>query len=136
MPYINQADLETRYGAGEILQLSDRDGDGNHDTGIIDTAIADAESTVDNYLAERVTVPVDNPSNDLKKIVSDIARKYLYTNTTPDGVKNAFDRAMKRLRDFAAGKGGIDGIVETQGDLAVVKSNHTRVFTEESLNDY
>ena len=136
MPYITQADLETRFGANEVLQLADRDGDQVHDSGVIDTAIGDADSTVDNYLAERVTVPVAAPSNDLKKIVADITRKYLYTNTVPDAVKDAYNSAVRRLKDFAAGKGGIDGIIETQGDLAVVQSNHTRVFTEEALVDY
>lgn len=136
MPYITQADLETRYGAAEVLQLADRDGDGSHDAGVIDTAINDAQSIADTYLSERVAVPIATPSNDLKKIVSDIARRNLYTNQVPDNVKSAYNTAMKRLKDFADGKTGIDGIVETGGDLAVVKTNHTRVFTEESLSGY
>lgn len=136
MPYITQADLETRYGAAHILQLSDRDGDGSHDTGVIDAAIADAESVTDSYLSERVTVPLESPSNDLKKIVCDIARKHLHTDAAPDEVKQAFGRAMKRLRDFAAGQGVIDGVVETPSDLAIHRTRIPRVFTEESLRDY
>ncbi len=136
MPYITQADLETRYGAKEVLQLADRDGDQVQDTGVIEAAIADAESVADSYLAERVTVPVSSPSNDLIKMICDIARRYLYTNQVPDNVKDNYNAAMKRLKAFADGRGGIDGIVETGGDLAVIKTNHTRVFTEASLSDY
>lgn len=59
MAYITNADIETRLGSQTYVQLTDDDGDGVGDVGVIDEARLAAEGEANSYLARRYAVPVD-----------------------------------------------------------------------------
>lgn len=59
MAYITNADIEERLGSQAYVQLTDDDGDGVADVGVVDEARLGAEGEVNSYLAQRYTVPID-----------------------------------------------------------------------------
>jgi phage gp36-like protein len=59
MAYITNADIEERLGSAAYVQLTDDDGNGLADTGVVDEARQAAEGEVNSYLARRYQVPID-----------------------------------------------------------------------------
>ena len=59
MAYITNEDIEDRLGAAVLVQLTDDDGDGESEAGVIDEAKLGAEGEVNSYLAQRFQVPID-----------------------------------------------------------------------------
>jgi len=57
--YITNTDIEKRLGSAAYVQLTDDDGDGVADAGVVEEARLGAEGEVDSYLAVRYAVPVD-----------------------------------------------------------------------------
>jgi phage gp36-like protein len=57
--YCTSADLSTRYGTDQLLQASDRDGDGVINADLVAAACADATELMDGYLGERYTLPLN-----------------------------------------------------------------------------
>lgn len=59
MPYSTLADVTLAAGgAAKLIQLADYDGDGVVDAGVVDSAIADADGTIDTYLQKRFATPL------------------------------------------------------------------------------
>ena len=59
MAYITNADIEERLGSDAYVQLTDDDGDGVADVGVVDEARLGTEGEVNSYLARRYQVPID-----------------------------------------------------------------------------
>ena len=59
MSYVTNADIEERLGSDPYVQLTDDDGDGVADVGVVDEARLGAEGEIDSYLARRFQVPID-----------------------------------------------------------------------------
>lgn len=59
MGYIAHSDISERLGAATLVQLTDDDGNGFADAGVIDEARRAAEAEVNSYLAARYAVPID-----------------------------------------------------------------------------
>ena len=59
MAYITNADIEERVGSDAYVQLTDDDGDGEADVGVVDEARLAAEGEINSYLARRYQVPID-----------------------------------------------------------------------------
>ena len=59
MAYIANADIEERLGSQAYVQLTDDDGDGVADIGVVEEARLGAEGEVNSYLAHRCAVPID-----------------------------------------------------------------------------
>lgn len=104
MTYATQADLEARFGAEEVLQLADRNGDGVIDAGVIDQALADADAEIDGHLGSRYQLPMAAVPQIIKVYACDIARYRLYANAATEEVRNRYLDALKYLRLAAEGK--------------------------------
>jgi len=104
MTYATQADLETRFGAAEILQLADRDGDGSADSGVVAGALAEASAEIDAYLAGRYPLPLAPTPGVLVRLACDIARYRLYTDVVPEAVRKRYEDARRLLEGIAAGR--------------------------------
>ncbi len=102
--YIAIDDLQTAFGAAEILALTDRDDDGTPDPDIADDAINSACSEMDGYfVGGGYTVPLAPVTPVVKRIALNVARYYLYTDAAPDIVTQNYQAAVKWLKDVAAG---------------------------------
>ncbi len=104
MTYATQADLETRFGADEVLQLVDRDGDGEADEGVVAGALAEAAAEIDAYLAGRYPLPLATTPGVLARLACDIARYRLYIDVAPEEVRKRYEDARRLLEGIAAGR--------------------------------
>ncbi len=104
MPYATVADMVTRFGEEQIIQLSDRTGAGIVDETVVEQAIADAGAVVDGHLAGRYAVPL-NPAPDIVVgYVCDLARRNLYTDDVPKVVEDRARDAIRFLERVGEGK--------------------------------
>lgn len=126
MAYITNADIEERLGSEACVQLTDDDGDGQADVGVVDEARLGAEGEVNSYLARRYQVPIDLTTNtDLADVLAsfalDLAEYRLRARRppVPKDVLNKRDQAIEWLSRVA------DGSVELPSATPVA-ANTTR----------
>lgn len=103
MPYATQDDLTTRYGADELVQLTDTALTGEADATKIAAALADAEQTVNGYVAGRYAVPLSPVPDLVRRWACDLARYYLHTAAVPDLVEKNYQAAITGLKDVSKG---------------------------------
>lgn len=115
MSYATRADLEARFGAAEVLQLTDRNGDGVADAGVIEQVLADAEAEIDGYLGSRYQLPLASVPQIVKVYACDIARYRLFAAAASEEVRRRYEDALRYLRLAAEGRvriGAPDGGAE------------------------
>lgn len=137
MAYCTEQDLIDRFGADEILQLSDRDRDGTNDVEVIAGVIADATAEMDAWFAGRWTMPATTPQ-DVVRRACDIARYLLYNDRATEIVRKRYDDALTWLRDVAAGRVSITGATQVvvsgaQGTGAVAIYGSATTFSDTTL---
>ncbi len=136
--YCTKQDLETRFGAEEILELTDRDADGVADDGVLDVAIADAGRTIDSYISKRYDLPLAEIPQRLVKVACDLVRYDLHKEDPPERVTTAFKDAMTALRDIAAGRAVLDvaGAEPTGAKDDVIVEGPDRIFNSETMKGF
>ncbi|MEQ8318763.1 MAG: DUF1320 domain-containing protein [Rhodospirillales bacterium] len=136
--YCTQADMEKRFSAEEILELTDRDADGTADDGVLDVAIADAGDTIDSYISKRYDLPLAEIPQRLVKIACDLVRYELHKEDPPERVVAAHKEAMATLRDIAAGKALLDvaGSEPAGAENEILFDGPVRTFTSDALKDF
>lgn len=109
MPYSTQQNLIDRFGAAEIIQLTDRpdradpQNAGSIDVSVLNQAIADADAEINAHLTS-YPLPLTTVPPKLVRIASDIARYYLYDDQMTDTVRQRYEDALAYLKAVAAGK--------------------------------
>jgi phage gp36-like protein len=143
MPYATQQDLVDRFGAQELIQLTDRTNrpPTTVDVVVVNRALTDATALVDGYLAKVYTLPLSVVPPSLVKINADVARYYLHGKSADkdSAVTRAFNEAVSWLKDVAKGlvSIGADGIAPVAAGGGSVKANpSTRLFTRDSLRNF
>jgi phage gp36-like protein len=111
MPYATQADLIQRFGDEELIQLTDRAQIGQVDRATVTAALGDADAAIEGYLAGRYAVPVSPIPALLRRMACDIARFFLYGNAAPEPVRQAYEDALRVLKDLADGRAVLVGAV-------------------------
>lgn len=136
--YCTQSDLETRFGADEILELTDRDADGTADTGVLDAAITDAGATIDSYIAKRYDLPLASIPTRLITIACNLVRYQLDKEDPRDRVETAYKAAMSELRDIAAGRAVLDveGSEPTGAKDDVIVEGPDRMFNSNTMKGF
>lgn len=109
MPYIVQADLETRFGSTELAQLTDRVNGAVIDAEVVGRAIVDAEAEIDGYLAARYQLPLASIPAVLARIAADIARYRLWADQASESVRKRYEDAVRDLKAISSGSMVIDG---------------------------
>lgn len=103
MPYATQDDLTTRYGADELVQLTDDTGTGEADAVKVAAALADADEAVNGYVAARYAVPLVPVPMLVRRWACDLARYFLHTAAVPELVEKNYLAAIKGLEAVAKG---------------------------------
>jgi len=124
MAYITIADLETRYGADEIVKLADRDGDSVADADVVAAAIEDACEVIDSYLSSSYQTPLDPVPGLVTRLACAIARYHLYDDKPTEHVSEDFQAALGVLAKVVSGEiqfplvepGGANSPGHSQGD--------------------
>ena len=138
MPYATLQDLIDRFGAEELIGLTDRSGAGVPDAVVIGRALDDAGQIIDSYLGSRYTVPL-NPVDPVVSLwACDIARFLLYKSEVPDAVKFRNSNAMKALAAAQDGSltlqaGGVDAAVISD---TVQLSSSPRIFRSDRMGGF
>ena len=144
MSYAAVSDLVSRYGAGELVQRTDRriprvvtaamletaaaDGDlSGLDNGqqaaldavlvVLEQALTDATETVNGYVASRYPLPLTATPPVLVRMTCELARFNLYEDVCPDHIKTRSDAALKSLRDIADGRLSL-GLAQAEANVA------------------
>lgn len=131
MPYATATELLDRFDAEEIAQRTDRStprlvtaellraaaaaGDLSAWTSaeqaaavaalsLINSALVDADNTIDGYLAVRYAVPLASPPAVVKRLACDLARYFLYDDQATETVQKRYDTAERFFREVGAGK--------------------------------
>lgn len=131
MTYATAANLLERFSAEEIAQRADRSiprlvtapmlataAAGGSMSGytaeeqaasaavlaLINSALADADSEIDGYVATRYSVPLNPVPTIIKRLACDLARYHLYDDQATETIQKRRDAAVAVLRDISAGK--------------------------------
>jgi len=134
MPYATQADLVTRFGSDELIQLTDRAGTNAIDASIVAAALADADAAIEGYLAGRYALPVTPVPALLKRIGADLARFFLHGKAATESVRNAYQDALKLLRDLSNGAAVLAGAAAApSGATPATDSDGARFVTPDRV---
>jgi len=104
MPYITLSDMETRFGADELVKLADHNADGIPDSGVIAAAIKDAEALIDSRLAPRYVTPLAPPPAVIVRLACAVARYCLYDDKPTERVEAEYQAALAALEKMASGE--------------------------------
>lgn len=131
MPYATATELLDRFDAEEVAQRTDRStprlvtaellraaaagGDLSGYTAaeqaaavaalsLINSALVDADNTVDGYLAVRYAVPLASPPAVVRRLACDLARYFLYDDQATETIQKRHDAAERFFREVGAGK--------------------------------
>lgn len=141
MTYATKQDLIDRFGETELIQRTDRTNvpPTTVDDDVVAQHLADAFGMIDGYVAKRYTLPLATVPASLRKAACDMARFYILAESASDGVRKAFDDAVKLLRDIADGRVQLDA---GDGDEAPAQSGGPTyeapraVFGDRGLSDF
>ncbi len=142
MPYATEQDLIARYGKAAVIIASDRDGDGQSDAGVIDTALADASALIDTYVGARYALPLDSVPLSLKRCCVDIAMYQMSADaaTATEEQRHRHSDAMKHLKAIANGTAslGLDTPPpeDPRSGSASFAAKAARRFSRESLRGF
>lgn len=95
---ITRQDLLDRFGEGELVVLTDREGRGVIDDEVLNRAIEDAEAETAAYI-QAAGLMLPSPPKVLVIKVCDIARYYLHDNGETQVVLDRYKQAIAWLRD-------------------------------------
>jgi phage gp36-like protein len=134
MTYASKSDLETRFGAEDLIRLTDRLGSGMADSAIITAALTDADTEINGYLAVLYTLPLTTTPELVKRIACDIARYRLWKDRASEQVRTGYEDAVSLLKRISSGtvKIPVAGISPT-GTSDGVTSTRAPVFTAATL---
>lgn len=134
MTYAAVADLVTRFGEAELIDLTDRADPpaGVIDMAVADGAIADAVGEIDAYLGMRYALPVSPLPSLLVMVTCDIARYRLHGSRVTEEVRARYEDAVRWLRDVSQGRAALPGANVANGTttaaLAEVVQPGRKVF--------
>ena len=140
MSYCTEDDLIRRYGEKELIQLSNKDGNGTTlNVLVVAQAIADAEAEINGYLQGRYTLPLSSVPDALVAYACDIARYRLYDDNASEHVTDMYDDALAWLVMIAKGQTSLG--IDQAGKSAAVSGGpasvgNQRVFDKATLKDF
>lgn len=140
MAYCTLDDIKKMIPVESLLQLTDDEQTGAIIESRVDEAIAQADSEINGYIANRYTVPFVVVPDILRKFSVDISIYNLYARKVeqiPEARQTRYDNAIRMLRDVAAGKAALDGgtTPETTDNESNITSG-ARIFTRDKLEGF
>jgi phage gp36-like protein len=136
------SDLLYQITEADLVALTDDAGAGMADTGIIASAIADADAEIDIYLGAQYDVPLSQTPDIIKKLSVDLTIYGLMIRRNlpiPPDRKDRYTAGIRVLKDIATGLISIGSVNLTSSPEAgpmASKSASDRVFTLSNLEPY
>jgi phage gp36-like protein len=138
--YAVVADLVTRFGERELIQLTDRSNPpaDQVDATVAQPALDAAASLIDGYVGAKYALPLLSPPRLLTDLACDIARYRLYADQAPEIVKDRHAQAIRTLEGISRGSVKIDAagveppprsdVIETSGNERKLDRHELRRF--------
>jgi phage gp36-like protein len=141
MTYAVKQDLVDRFGSEELVQLTDRTNlpASTIDDTVVAKALADADRTIDGYLAATdIALPLAQVPELVQTWACAIARYFLHANAPTETVRKNYEDALRALRDVAAGriKLQVAGAPADTSDDVQISTPGDRIFTRDTLQGY
>jgi phage gp36-like protein len=146
MPYCLLADILGVIPELELMQMTDDlVPPVQVNEAVVDQAISQATSLINGYIGGRYQLPLVTTPELVHTFAVDISVYKIYLRrkkkTLPDGIKTAYEDAMKQLRDVQSGRLAL-GVDQAGTAAAVTPSNGVEfvsggtTFNRNSLGDY
>lgn len=137
--YATLADLVHRFGAVELVELTDRADPPAEaiDETVVGAALSDAAGLIDAHVGRRYRLPLSSVPPLLVDVACDIARYRLMGHGATEGVAARYRDAVEKLQalgDGTAVLAGAEGALAQAPDLALESSG--RVFGRDQLRGY
>lgn len=147
MSYITQAELEKRFGAGDLRAWTDDDASGSIDAAVVAEAIAGAEGELNGALTQHYTTPLSLTNAGTAALVR------LHTGSivgyrlaarrpanVPEDLRRQYEDAVKWLRDVVGGKWVLSGesavaVARPSGGI-VVGGTDTAAVTRTTMDGF
>ena len=141
MSYAVRADMETRYRANDLVELTDVNEPyvGAINDGVLTQALSDATQLMDGYLRVRYGLPLAQVPDLLVRLCCTIAYRNLHRNGASEEIEAAYKDALKTLglirdRNMDIGIGEDEPAAAGGGEVRF--TGPARVFSAETLEDY
>ena len=141
MPYATLQDLAYRYGTALLVSLTDRAAvpTGAIDAAVVARALADAEATIDGYLAGRYALPLAEVPRLIGDLAQAIAIWKLHLTEPDPKIAKDYEQAQRMLRDIAGGavKLSLAGVeAASTGGTGARITDRERPLTAENLKGF
>lgn len=118
--YADRSDMVLRFSEYEIANLENT----LNGIGSINSAIQDASDIADGYVGVKYPIPLPEVPKNLKIIICDIARYFLWKNEASEEIRKRYEDAIAFLKRVADGKAILTiKITDTAGQEEVVKAD-------------
>ena len=120
MPYVTQAQLQDRFGAGDLKQWTDDDASGAVDASVVGSIIADVGAMIDAAASQHYTAPLSLGNATTAAVVRDMAGSLAgyrlatrrHADNVPENLRLLYDDALKWLQRLEQGKVSLAGETE------------------------
>lgn len=141
MSYCTVQQLEDRYGAEFLTQISDRGQEPavEPDAVLLARAIADADALIDGYLAARYALPLAATPPLLTALALPVALYKAHAHVASEKVRKDFEDALKVLERIASGVVRLDvaGVEPAGSGAGGVRTNAPeRPFTAATMKGF
>lgn len=99
MSYATRANLEQRYGIGEIAQRESA-----LPLGAVEQSLLDADAFINGYLASRYSLPLTAIPPNLPQVACAVARYSLLGESDTERARRDYEDALAWLKDVSAGR--------------------------------
>lgn len=142
--YCTRADILEQLPADVLLSLTDDDGDGQEDAGLVDAAISSASDRIDGYCGVRYPVPFEPTPGIVRGLCVDLAIWNLFSRRGFDAdsadrtVVERYKAAVRFLERVNEGKAAIGTGSEEphQPPAKVTVASRAQVFTEDLMDRF
>jgi len=139
--YCTQAELADRYGAGMLIELTDRADPPTNaiDAAAVARAIDDASALIDGYLKGRYALPIADTPPLLRDLALTIAIYKMHAGSAGDKIRKDYDDALRTLTQIANGLVRLDvaGVEPAaSGATGVRVTDRERDLTPDNLRGF
>ncbi|HEX8224475.1 MAG TPA: phage protein Gp36 family protein [Allosphingosinicella sp.] len=103
-PYLSIAEFVAKCGLEETVRMTDVDGSGRIDRGLLVGALGDAQAVADAFISAVYAVPLAEVPQIVKVAIADMARARLYPRGAPEGIDGARKAALALLERISKGQ--------------------------------
>jgi phage gp36-like protein len=112
--YVTQAELEERFGSGDIKSWTDDDASGAIDAAVVTRIITDVSALIDAAAAQHYATPLTLGNATTAAVVKDVAGSLAgyrlaarRAGVVPEALRKLYDDALAWLKDLRDGKVGL-----------------------------